>query len=685
MIERAAYVCCNKDTYVNKYALVEHLDEGGVFILNSSWSDEELEKRLPASLKRAIAAKKAKFFNLDAVATAARFNLGTRINLIMEAAMFKISGIMPYDQAIGLLKDYLSQQYAKEGKQVIENNFNALDHALDTLREVHYPAQWIDCIDNPVSLSGLPQWIAKVAMPMNRLEGSRLPVSLMTPDGVYISGTTRYEKRCIAINVPLWDPQKCVQCAECSLVCAHAAIRPYVADAEELANAPQEFVTAEAKGSALKGKRWRIQVYPEDCTGCGSCSLVCPGHALSMQPLATQLSQQKEMLDFAQKHVSLKSGLLPRFSINGSQLYQPLLEFSGACGGCGETPYAKLVTQLFGEHMIIANATGCSSIWGADSPSQSYCANQRGHGPSWGNSLFEDNAEYAFGIYTAINYRRKNLESLIDAVIADKTSDTSLVAACRQWKSVKDDYDKSWLAGLAIRELLKKNPQWECAGPILADADLLGRKSVWAFGGDGWAYDIGFAGLDHVMASGENVNVLVMDTQCYSNTGGQTSKATPYSACMQFDFNGKRTFRKNLAQMMLTYRNVYVATIAIGGSMSQTIEALKEAEAYEGPSIVIAYCPCIEHGLKAGQGHSILEEREAVRCGFWPLFRYNPSVPAGTSPLTIDTPEDTNVGDIEPWLMGENRFAVLPDRVGATIASTMFEELKHHLSSLPPR
>lgn len=651
-ITEADYVGCNKDTYVKEYDMLSRLKEGGIFVLNSQWTPEDLETQLPADVKRQIARKKIRFYNVDAVAVARKHNLGQRINMIMETVFFNLTGIMPVSEAVKCLKEQISWTYGHEGQDVVEANCAAVDDALSAMVEVEVPGSWADAVDSDAReayLSTLPEWVREVAVPMNRLQGDKLPVSKMIADGVFPAGTTAYEKRRIAINIPEWDADKCIECTECSFVCSHAAIRPYVATDAELKGAPASFVTKDAWAKPLAGMKWRIQVYPEDCTGCGSCSEVCPASALPMVPIQTQLDTQIENLEFAQKNITSKSGKLPRRTIDGSQLYTPLLEFSGACGGCGETPYIKLLTQLFGEHMVVANATGCSSIWSANAPSQAWCRNEQGLGSAWGNSLFEDNAEYGYGIAVALAHRRNRLTAAVEAAAAHPDMDAGISGALNEWLQVKNDCDKSYLAGQKIRHMLDETPALTRIHPELQtvseEADLLGKKTVWIIGGDGWAYDIGFAGLDHVLASGIDVNIFVMDTQCYSNTGGQTSKATPHGACTKYNYDGKRTFRKNLGEMMMTYRNVYVASVAIGGNMNQTVHALCEAADYPGPSLVIGYCPCIAFGIKQGMSHSIIAERDAVLNHFWPLYRFNPS--QKENPLTYDR-KDTVVSPALP-------------------------------------
>lgn len=661
-IESADYVGCNKDTYVDRFAVTERLRPGGVFVLNSAWSAQDMETRLPAALRRDIATRGIRFYNIDATAVAAAVGLGSRVNAIMETVFFHLSGVVSLDQAIPELKKLVAAAYMHEGGDVVARNIKAIDMAVGSLVEIKVPAHWAEASEEAAAAAPTPEdatakFVQKIARPCMSLEGDKLPVSVFSADGTMPMGTTAWEKRSIAINVPQWDPDKCVECTECSLVCPHAAIRPYLLDEAEAARVPSEFVTRPCSYKGLEGYRYRIQVYAADCTGCGSCATVCPGHALTMKPLASQLPLQSKMLEVAQT-LQPKENLLPPDTIAGSQFQTPLLQFSGACGGCGETPYVKLLTQLFGPRMVIANATGCSSIWGANFPSNAYCTNSRGHGPAWGNSLFEDNAEYAFGIASAFEHRRQYLLDTARAAVASPSLPAEVTAALRAWIDGFDDALKSQQAATALLQALSKAPDSVLTRPLAENADMLARKSVWAIGGDGWAYDIGFAGLDHVLAQNININMLVLDTECYSNTGGQTSKATPLGAVMKYAANGKRTPKKDLGRMMMTYGNIYVAQIALGANYEQAIQALTEAEAYPGPSIVIAYCPCINHGIRTGMGTSIVEERRAVLCGYWQIYRYNPSLQAqGKEPLNVDMAKPDE--PLDAFLDNEDRYADL--------------------------
>lgn len=679
-IEQTDYIACNKNTYVNRFPLVDNLKEGGIFVLASPWSLADMERIFPASLKRAIAQKKAKFYNVDAEAVAAKHSLSGRVNTIMETVFLNLLPIVPFEQAYADLQKRITETYMHEGGAVVANNLAAIANAVSAITPIDYPSAWADAVEDVVPFKlNVPEFVAKVAQPCLRREGDSIPVSYLSADGRVPVGTTAYEKRRIALYIPSWDADKCVTCTHCSLVCPHAAIRPYVLDADEQAKAPADLTTRSAYGQ-LKDYRFRIQVYPDDCTGCGSCSLICPGHALTMVPIDTIHDEQVKLLDFCQKDVSIKDNLVPRDTINGSQLQEPMLQFSGACAGCGETPYVKLVTQLFGERMVVANATGCSSIWGADFPSMSWCANRFDKGAAWGNSLFEDNAEYAYGMAVAIDYRRNRLSDIVTALIADTTAAPAVVEAAKAWLAVKDDRDKSQPAGDALISAIKAAAPNAAYQPVIDAADMLGKKSVWAIGGDGWAYDIGFAGVDHVLAQNININMLVLDTECYSNTGGQTSKATPLASTAKYNADGKRNVKKDLGRMMMTYGNVYVASIALGADYQQAINALAEAEAYDGPSIVIAYCPCLEHGIRVGLGHSILVEKQAVAAGYWPLYRYNPALTLqGKEPLTIDYQKPD--GTVIDFINGEDRYADIKI-IDPKIAPVLQQELSDRIDNI---
>lgn len=657
-IRHADYVACNKDIYTSRFELLHDIAPGGIFVLNSSWSAQDMASRLPVSLRRQIVQKHVRFYSIDARAIAERHGLGVRINTIMATVFLHLMRPLS-DKAMDSYRQLVRATYMHEGGDVVSRNMAAMDDAAASIQTIDYSASWaVDANSGAESPDSMPAFIKDVALPCLKLLGNELPVSAFSPDGTMPMGTTAYEKRRIADNVPSWTASKCVQCTECSLVCAHAAIRPVLLTDAELTAAPSGFTSAPARGGGdLSGLHYRIQVYAEDCTGCGSCAVICPGKALDMVPAGTVMDREIQMLDFVQRRVSEKDSLLPRATLKGSQLHRPLLQFSGACGGCGETPYVKLLTQLFGERMIIANATGCSSIWGANFPSNAYCTDRQGHGPAWGNSLFEDNAEYAYGIACAVDTRRAAAADAARQIMADSAAPPDLKAAAKAWVDAIDSASGSASAGAALARAVTSAPDSPACRIIADNADVLAKKSVWAIGGDGWAYDIGFAGLDHVLAQNVDINILVMDTECYSNTGGQTSKATPLGAVMKYAADGKRTYKKDLGRMMMTYGNVYVASISLGADFSQAIAALTEAEAYPGPSIVIAYCPCINHGIRTGMSHSIVEEKLAVKSGYWPLYRFNPAAPQGTDPLSVDSPAPD--GSFATFINGEDRYADL--------------------------
>ncbi len=642
----ADYVGCHKTSYVNRFDMLDKIREGGTFVLNSPWSAKQMVKFLPQKMRRQISDKKLKFYNIDADSIAAKVGLAPRINMPMETVMLSLAGIMPFEKAYQALQQTIKTTYMHEGGDVVERNLKAISMAIDALHEIDYKSidGWDSAPDQPSSRpaptypnDALKKFIETIHTPCIHGQGDSIPVSALSPDGVILNGSTAYEHRRIATRVPVWDSEKCVECAECSLVCPHAAIRSFIISATEATAMPDTIATKEARGaSSLSGYRFRIQNYPEDCLGCSSCSLICPGNALTMTPLEDVLEREVSNLEWLKTHVESKPWLLPAATVNGSQLRTPGLQFSGACAGCGETPYVKLLTQLFGSRLLIANATGCSSIWGADYPSSAYCATDpSGRGPAWANSLFEDNAEFGYGILLAMRHRRKRLENSVRQQIASATTPAFIKAPLEAWLNSRDDaYASAATADQLLSIITPMAKDYPALKSLLEQKDMFAAKTVWAIGGDGWAYDIGFAGLDHVLASGEPIKILVMDTECYSNTGGQLSKATPRAAVAKYAPEGKSTPKKNLGRMMMTYGNVYVASIALGANYQQAIDALTEAERYPGPAIVIAYCPCLNHGIRPGLGHSIIEERRAVEAGYWPLYRYNPL--NDKNPLTID-------------------------------------------------
>jgi len=657
LVDAADYVACHKPSYVSTYEILEGIKDGGTFVLNSSWNTaEELEKNLPGHMLRTIADKKIKVYNIDAVAIATKVGLGGRINMIMQTAFFKLAGVLPIEQAISLLKDSIQKTYGKKGEKIVKMNVDAVDMAMEGLVEIQVPATWATASDTKAAAPDEPEYYNKVIRPILAQKGDDVPVSAFAENGSFPTATSQYEKRGVAINTPHWIKENCIQCNQCSFVCPHATIRPFLADAAEMAKAPATYETLPAVGKELKDLAYRMQIFPMDCMGCGSCADVCPAKqkALVMMPLEGEATAQVANHAFAMT-LTNKGSLVKRENLKGSQFQRPLLEFSGACAGCGETPYVKLLTQLFGERMMVANATGCSSIWGGSAPTAPYAVNADGHGPAWNNSLFEDAAEFGFGYNMALTQRRHKLADTVKAALEGSMPD-ALRAAMAGWLENKDDAAGSRLYGDQLKSLLAANDPTQAA--ILADADLFTKKSVWIFGGDGWAYDIGYGGLDHVIASGEDVNILVMDTEVYSNTGGQASKATPLGAIAKFASAGKVTGKKDLARMAMTYGYVYVASVAMGADKNQVLKAFLEAEAHKGPSIVIAYAPCINQGIRKGMGKSMEEAKLAVETGYWPLFRFNPDLKAqGKNPLTIDS--KAPAGDFQGFLSGEVRYAAL--------------------------
>lgn len=661
LIDQADFIACHNPSYVIRYDMLSDAKDGSTFLLNSPWSPEEMEKQLPASMKQQIAKKHLKFYTIDAIRIAGEIGLGNRINAIMQAAFFKLANVIPYDQAEEYMKQAVKKSYGKKGDAVVKMNCDAIDMAISKLIQVNYPDTWIKA-----STGAAPVEIAKdkyyenIVHPILIQEGDKLPVSAFEPDGTVPTGTTQYEKRGIAVNVPKWIIENCIQCNQCSYVCPHACIRPFVADAKAAAKAPKTFATKPATG--MKDYVYRMQVSPLDCTGCGNCANVCPAKekALVMTPFAELSDIESKNWNFAMKLPRVETPF-KKDTVKGSQFLQPLFEFSGACAGCGETPYVKLVSQLYGDRMIIANATGCSSIYGGSSPTCPYTKNAQGHGPAWANSLFEDNAEFGYGMNLAYTQRRNKLEEdmqkCIELGVDKKTAD-----AFKAWIAGRENADESKTASAAVKELLPaaikgaKGELKELLSNIKKAEDCLVKKSIWVFGGDGWAYDIGYGGLDHVLAMGEDVNVLVLDTEVYSNTGGQASKSTPTGSVAKFAAAGKRTKKKDLGMMAMSYGYVYVAQVSMGANQNQFIKALTEAEAYHGPSIIIAYAPCINHGINMSRSQE--EEKRAVECGYWNLYRYNPSLAEeGKNPFTLDSKEPT--GDYQAFMLGETRYASL--------------------------
>ena len=682
LINKANFISCSKESYVNQYDLLAGLKKGGTFLLNTTWSEADLEKHLPAAMKRYLAENEIKFYTINAVKIAQELGLGGRFNMIMQSAFFKLANIIPIDKAVVYLKDSVVKDYGNKGQKVIDMNNGAIDKGIDpqALTEIKIPAAWKNAVDEQADASELPDIIAKVQIPVNRQEGDKIPVSTIVEqkltDGTFPMGCTAYEKRGIAIDVPEWQPDTCIQCNQCAFVCPHAAIRPILTDDSEKAAAPEGMQFKDAIG--IKGLHFTMAVSPLDCSGCGNCADVCPapkGKALIMKPIATQEALQP-VFDYAVSKVAPKQTPLNKKSVKGSQFEQPLLEFSGACAGCGETPYVKLVTQLFGDRMMIANATGCSSIWGASAVSMPYTTNVFGRGPAWANSLFEDNAEFGLGMFTGTKAVREALVNDANEVLEAGKGSAELQAALKEWK---DNY----MEGEGTREradklsalLEKEKGADEVLNRLYRKRDFLVKRSQWIIGGDGWGYDIGYGGLDHVLASGEDVNVLVLDTEVYSNTGGQSSKATPAAAVAQFAAAGKRTKKKDLGMMAMSYGYVYVAQVSMGADKNQLIKAITEAEAYHGPSLIIAYAPCINHGIRVGMGKSQAEAKKAVEAGYWATYRYNPEL-VGTeqNPFTLDSKEPTV--DFQEFLQGEVRYSSLK-RAFPEIAEELYKKTEN--------
>ncbi len=603
LLDEADYIACHKPAYVHQYDVLEGLKKGGTFLLNCVWDEADLDKHLPAKVKKYLAENEINFYTINAVDVAVKVGLGpNRINMVTQSAFFKLANVIPFDEAVTLIKDAIKKTYGKKGDEIVKMNCDAVDGAIDALKKIEVPASWKDAVDEETTNADVPEFIEKIVKPVNAQRGNKLPVSVFEgrEDGTFETGTSRYEKRGVAVLVPEWQKDTCIQCNQCSLVCPHAAIRPVLVDEAEKAAAPASFETLKAIGKEFAGLEFRMQVSPLDCLGCGVCANVCPapkGKALVMKPIDDVTPTEEPNWTYAMDKVSNKANLVDTAAnIKNSQFAQPYLEFSGACAGCGETPYIKLITQLFGDRMMVANATGCTSIWGGSAPSMPYCKDENGRGPAWANSLFEDNAEFGLGMVMASNKIRQTLAARMDEAM-DAVS-PELAAAFKEWQENKDNAAGSKAAAAKIEALIADADKSNAAVKEIADrTDFLVKRSQWVFGGAGWSYDIGYGGLDHVIASGEDINIFVVDTEVYSNTGGQSSKATPTAAVAKFAAAGKSVKKKDLGMIATTYGYVYVAQIALGANMAQALKAIKEAEAYPGPSLVIAYAPCINHGI----------------------------------------------------------------------------------------
>ena len=665
-IDEADFVSCSPQAYVRQYDLVKNLKEGGIFLLNTIWSEDELEEHIPNYLLKEIADKNIKFYTVNASKIAQEVGLGHRTNMVIQTAFFILSEVLPIDDAIKYLKDSIEKSYGMKGQDIVDMNNKAVDRASEELQEIKVKEEWKNLKDDREDENeNEPDFIKNMVKPIINLKEDDLPVSTYLPydDGQYMAGTSRYEKRGIALFVPEWNIDNCIQCNQCSYICPHATIRPFLLDEEQKKKAPEGFETKKAIGKGLEGYEFRIQVSPYDCMGCGNCVDVCPApkKALAMKPIDEQIEKQADNWEFAHGEVGYRNDEIAPTNVKNSQFSQPLLEFSGACAGCGETPYAKLITQLYGDHQIISNATGCSSIWGSSVPSMPYCTNKNGEGPAWASSLFEDAAEYGYGMLLATKSNKFLLETLMKKFLELKVS-TPLNDAFNEWLENNDDFEESKKAAIKIESLIANETDNEEANKIIERIkslkDYLVKKSVWIYGGDGWAYDIGFSGVDHVLASGDDINIIVFDTEVYSNTGGQSSKATPLAAVAKFAASGKKVRKKDLGLMMTTYGYVYVAQVAMGANQAQTLKAIKEAESYHGPSLIIAYAPCINHGLKAGMGKTQRREKEAVASGYWHLWRFNPLLKEeGKNPFSLDSKDPTE--SFQEFLQGEVRYASL--------------------------
>lgn len=666
LVNSPDFVACHVPAYINQYDVLKGLKKGGAFLLNSIWDVEETKTRLPDSMKKYLAEKEINFYMINATAAAEDIGLGNRINTVMQSAFFKISEVIPYDKAVEYMKKHVLKNFGKKGEEVVNMNYKAVDLGGQKIVKVDVPAEWKN-----IQSSGFkadrgkdrPDFIKSVCDVMNAQNGDDLPVSafLGREDGTFPAGTTEFEKRGVAVNVPEWISANCIQCNQCAYVCPHAVIRPFLINADEEKKLPEGTETLKAIGKEFDGLKFRIQVSVLDCTGCRNCADVCPapkGKALVMKPLGTQ-EAEKERWNIISKNVTYKDHLTDKFAnVKSSQFARPLFEFSGACAGCGETPYIKAITQLYGDRMMVANATGCSSIYGGSAPSTPYCANAEGKGPAWANSLFEDNAEYGFGMALAVSKLRDRIALKMNSAVEGGKIKPETKAAFESWIAEKDSAEGSKKASDLVRKAIASE-----SGEVIEDIKKLDqyliKKSVWIFGGDGWAYDIGYGGLDHVIASGDDVNLLVLDTEVYSNTGGQSSKSTPVGAVAKFAASGKKIRKKDLGMMAMTYGYVYVAQVAIGANQAQYFKALKEAEAYPGPSLIIAYSPCINHGLRAGMGKTQQEQKLAVEAGYWHLYRYNPMLEEeGKNPFTLDSKEP-QWDKFQEFLKGEVRYTSL--------------------------
>lgn len=684
-VHEADFISCHNKSYIYNYDILKGLKDGGTFVLNCPWEEYELDEKLPDYVKKYLRDHNINFYIIDAESIAQEIGLGTRINMIMQSAFFKLANVIPIEDAIKYLKEFIEKTYGKKGEKIVEMNNKAVDEGVNSVVKVDIPESWgnLDVQEEKEEIKDEPDFVKKIQRPMAKLEGDNLPVSAFKymEDGTFPMGTTAYEKRGIAVLVPQWQTDKCIQCNQCSFVCPHAVIRPFLLDEEEVKNKPETFETKKAVGKGLEGLEYRIQVSPLDCTGCGNCADICPapGKALVMVKAEEEIERQVDNWEYAANNISYKDNLMSKTMLKGSQFSKPLLEFHGACAGCGETAYLKLVTQLFGDRMMIANATGCSSIWGASAPSIPYTTTKDGRGPSWANSLFEDNAEFGLGMYLAVKQTREKLASLMEKGIEENIS-SECTNIFKEWLNYMDNGEKSKEVSDKLLKIISKDEYNENStiGKILKLKDFLVKKSQWIVGGDGWAYDIGYGGLDHVIATGEDVNILVFDTEVYSNTGGQASKATPTASAAKFAASGKVTKKKDLGRMAMTYGYVYVAQVSLGANMNQTLKAINEAENYKGPSLIICYAPCVAHGIKVGMGKTVEEEKKAVESGYWHLYRYDPRLKEeGKNPFILDSKKPEK--PFKDFILGEVRYSQI-EKTFPDLAEELYEKAEKDAS-----
>ena len=677
-VQDADYIGCHLASYVHKYNMLKNIKQGGTFVLNAPWKTvEELDANLPSALKHQIAEKQVKLYVIDATAVAQKVGLRQRINMVMQAVFFKLSNILPEAQATELIANNIRTRYAKKGQEVVDMNIKAMEQAPKELVQIDYPASWKDYKMEPLRTFGpeVPSYFKDLYYATTLLEGDDFPVSKFRPGGIHETDTAKYEKRGFAVSVPVWNKDTCTQCNQCSVMCPHAVVRPFLVDAEEMKKAPATFQTLPAVGDELKGLNFRIQASPMDCTGCEVCANVCPTESLKMVPLAQVRDVESKNWEYAMT-LTNKGDLVDKTTVKGSQFQPPMIEFNGACAGCGETQYIKMLTQLFGSKMILADAMGCSMVWGGTSGLIPFTVDKNGYGPTWCSSLFEDHAEYGFGITKANTIKRNRLTSNIETALATEGVSTELKSCMQKWLDNKNDKVICDELFEQMKPLIAAQKNIPAVKAVADYQDMLPVITTWLYGGDGWAYDIGFGGLDHVLASGENIKIMILDTEMYANTGGQQSKATQMSAVAKFAAGGKNLMKKDMGRIAMNYKNIYVASVAIGADARQTIKALTEANSYNGPALIIAYSPCQQHGMPSqlGMSRQADEQRKAVECGYWPLYRYDPRrAEKGENPFQLDFKKLK--GKVSDFLAGENRFSIL-DRQNPEIAKELHATLQ---------